>query len=125
MPCRGGTAVAWPLAARAQQLAMPVIGLLNGVSNEAYADRIASIRQGLKEAGFIEGRNVAIEYRSADGYPERLPELAADLVRRQVATIVAIGANAPARVAKEATSSIAIVFAIGGDAIDRGPVASL
>jgi putative ABC transport system substrate-binding protein len=120
-----GGAVIWPLAARAQQPALPVIGLLNGVSNEAYADRIAAIRQGLKETGFVEGQNVAIEYRSADGRPERLPGLAAELVRRQVSVIVAIGGDPSPLAAKEATSSIPIVFAIGGDAVELGLVANL
>ena len=121
----GGAAAAWPLAANAQQPALPVIGLLNGVSNEAYADRIAAIRQGLKETGFVEGQNVAIEYRSADGRPERLLGLAAELVRRQVSVIVAIGGDPSPHAAKEATSSIPIIFAIGGDAVELGLVANL
>jgi putative tryptophan/tyrosine transport system substrate-binding protein len=120
-----GSAAAWPLAVRAQQPAMLVIGLLNGVSFEAYANRVAAFRQGLKEVGFVEGQNVAIEYRSADGHPERLPPLAADLVRRQVGVIVAIGAPATARVAKEATVSIPIVFATGSDALTSGLVANV
>jgi putative ABC transport system substrate-binding protein len=121
----GLSAVAWPLAARAQQVTMPVIGLLNGVSFEAYADRVAAFRQGLNKVGFVEGQNVAIEYRSADGHPERLPALAADLVRRQVGMIVAIGAEAPVLAAKEATASIPIVFATGSDALATGLVANL
>jgi hypothetical protein len=121
----GSAVTAWPFAARAQQRSMPVIGLLNGVSNEAYADRIAAIRQGLKETGFVEGRNVAIEYRSADSRPERLPGLAAELVRRQVSAIVAIGATPSPLAAKEATSSIPVVFAFGGGAIRLGLVANL
>jgi putative ABC transport system substrate-binding protein len=119
-------AAAWPLAARAQQARMPVIGLLNGVSFEgAYAMPVAAIRQGLKETGFVEGQNLTIEYRSADGRAEQLPALAADLVRRQVAVIVAIGASAPALAAKAATSTIPIVFAMGGDAVELGLVKSL
>ena len=92
---------------------MPVIGLLNGVSFEAYADRVAAFRQGLKATGFVEGQNVAIEYRSSDGRRERLPALAADLVRRQVAVIVAIGTDLPTIAAKAATSTIPIIFATG------------
>ena len=88
-----GSAAAWPLVARAQQVAIPVIGLLNGVSNEDYADWITSIRQGLLQQGFVEGRNVAIEYRSAEGRYDRLPALATDLVRRQVAATIAIGST--------------------------------
>jgi putative tryptophan/tyrosine transport system substrate-binding protein len=121
-----GSAAAWPVAVRAQQRAMPVIGLLNGVSFESYADRVAAFRQGLMETGFVEGRNVAIEYRSADGRYERAPALAADLVRRQVAVIVAIGAGSrTAQAAKTVTSTIPIVFAAGADAIRSGLVTSI
>src|SRR5262245_46231538 len=103
-----------PLAVHAQQ-PRAVIGLLNGVSNEAYADRIAAIRQGLKEQGFVEGQNVAIEYRSADGQYDKLPAMAADLVRRPVAVIITLGGVNPARAAKAATSTIPIVFSVGID----------
>jgi putative ABC transport system substrate-binding protein len=119
-----GGAVAWPLAARAQQPAMPVIGLLNLVSFESYADRVAVFLQGLKEAGFVDGQNVTIDYRSADGHVERLPDLAADLVRRKVAVIVAIGGDLPGLAVKEATSTIPIVFATGGDPVLAGLVTS-
>jgi putative ABC transport system substrate-binding protein len=120
-----GSAAAWPVVAQAQQSAVPVIGLLNGVSFEAYANRVAAFRQGLNEVGFVEGQNVAIEYRSADGHPERLPALAADLVRRQVGVIVSIGGVLTARAGKAATASIPIVFAMGTDALADGFVASL
>jgi len=119
----GGAAADWPPAARAQQPRMPVIGLLSGVSFESYADRIAAFRQGLKDAGFVEGRNVLIEYRSADGRVERQAALAADLVHRQVAVIVAVGASGNA--AAKATSTIPIVFAAGGDPYFGGTVKSL
>jgi putative tryptophan/tyrosine transport system substrate-binding protein len=116
-----GGAVAWPLAARPQQR-MPTVGLLSGVSFRAYTSVVAAIRQGLKDVGFVEGQNVLIEYRSADGHPERLHDLAADLVRRQVAVIVAIGGSNAAQVAKAMTSTIPIVFSVGGDAVENGLV---
>jgi putative tryptophan/tyrosine transport system substrate-binding protein len=107
----GGVA-AWPLAARAQQQMMSVIGLLNGQSSTGL---IPAFRQGLSEAGFDEGRNLAIVYRSAEGEVERLPALAAELVRLRVAVIAAVGGNNSVFAAKAATASIPIVFTTGGD----------
>jgi putative ABC transport system substrate-binding protein len=121
-----GGAAAWPLVARSQQPKLPMVGLLNGVSFEGpYAVPVAAIRQGLQEAGFVEGKNLAIEYRTADGEYERLPELAADLVRSQVALIIAIGASTLALAATAAASTIPIVFATGSDAVEVGVVDSL
>ena len=119
-----GTAVAWPLAASAQQAAMPVIGLLSSVEDWYRSERLAGIRRGLSEQSYIEGRNVRFEYRSAEGHYDRLPALATELVSMRVTVIAAIGGSPSAIAAKAATSTIPIVFALGVDPVERGLVAS-
>ena len=120
----GGAVVTWPVAARAQQSAMPVIGYLNFGSPESDASRLTGLRRGLSESGYVEGRNFVIEYRWAGNQAERLPALAADLVQLRVAVIVSPG-SLPALVAKAATTSIPIVFGVGNDPVQLGLVASL
>jgi len=120
-----GAAAGWPLASRAQQPAMPVIGFLGSASPHQWMSRRRAFLEGLAATGFVEGKNVAIEYRWAEGRYERLPALAADLVRRNVAAIVVLGNTLSALGAKEATATIPIIFRVAADPVEIGLVTSL
>ena len=121
----GGASAAWPIAARAQQRARPVIGFLHGATSASLPEQVMAFREGLRDAGYVEGQNVAIEYRWAEGHFEKLPALADELARHHVAVIVALGGDIVARAAMQATSTIPIVFMVGQDVVKSGLVASL
>src|SRR5262249_53494982 len=121
----GRTAAVWPLAASAQQPVIPVIGYLHSGSSAPYAHLVAAFRQSLKDAGYVEGESVTIEYRWAEGHYDRLPALAAELVGRHVALIVAQGGDPPVLAAKSATATIPVVFTISSDPVRLGIVGSL
>lgn len=121
----GGATAVWPLLARAQQRAMPVVGLLSSESPELDAFRIAALRQGLREMGYNEGQNIALEYRGAKDHNDRLSDLASDLVRRPVSVLVTLGGTVVALAAKAASNTVPTVFLIGGDPVKSGLVASL
>jgi putative ABC transport system substrate-binding protein len=121
----GGSVATWPFVASAQITAVPVVGFLSSATAEGFAPFVAAAKKGLSEAGYSEGRNLAIEYRWASGQYDRLPAMAADLVQHRVAAIIATGSTAPAQAAKASTNSIPIVFVSGGDPVKAGLVASL
>jgi putative ABC transport system substrate-binding protein len=121
----GGVSVVWPLAARAQQPAIPVVGFLHSAPAATYTQQLAAFHRGLKEGGFVEGQNLTIEYRWAADHVDRLPEMAADLAKRRVAVIVAVGGTHSTMAAKHTTTTIPIVFATGGDPVRLGFVPSL
>ena len=124
MTLLGGASVAWPIAARAQQSAMPVVGFLSGISANERPHLVESFRRGLSEVGYVAGQNVAVEYRYAENQPDRLRALAADLIARRVAVIAATGGNNSALVAKSLTTTIPIVFTSGVDPVRAGLVSS-